>query len=245
MNPSAYDHMGNVEAKHWWFVGRRAILRQLIDDINIPSDAKILEVGCGTGGNLEMLLEYGEVFAFEYDSSAREMAISRNGHKAKIEMGACPNAIPFHEELFDLICIFDVLEHIEKDIETIFELRKRLKKNGKILITVPAYQWLYGSHDVYLHHIRRYSKSNLKIVANDGGCSIIKIGYFNTLLFPLALFKRLKDKIIKPDQGAGIENIPKYFNAILSNIFGFERHLINRVSLPAGVSLFCLLKNKE
>ena len=115
-----------------------------------------------------MLAEFGEISALEMDSNARAIASKKTNNLYDIRAGYCPDEIPFRDQRFDLICMFDVLEHIEHDTETLMAIKKLLTKHGRILITVPAYQWLYGAHDEFLHHKRRYSANQLK--KNNSSC---------------------------------------------------------------------------
>lgn len=242
MNPAAYIEMAETEAGHWWFMGRRAILSKMLESLALPQNSKILEVGCGTGGNLKMLAKYGEVSAIEMDATAREIAAKKTNNLFDIRSGYCPDDIPFHESQFDLICIFDVLEHIEKDAETLISLKKLLKKNGRILITVPAYQWLYSPHDEFLHHKRRYSAKELREKFVISGLQPLKISYFNTILFPMAVAVRLKDKLLCKQTSTGTNVPPAPINKLLTTIFGAERFLVNHFELPFGVSLICVLE---
>jgi SAM-dependent methyltransferase len=155
MEQSAYIQMKEKESLHWWFLARRLILSSIIRKLQLPNRAKILEVGCGTGGNLKMLSCFGDVYAFEMNAVARQYAEELNC--AEISYGHCPDMIPFQNLRFDLICIFDVLEHVDKDLETLVMLKKLLTNSGSIVISVPSYKWLYGPHDEFLHHKRRYS----------------------------------------------------------------------------------------
>jgi len=242
MNPEAYLEMAETEARHWWFLGRRAILAKMIGSLNLPQNSKILEVGCGTGGNLQMLATFGEVSALEMDATARAIAAKKTNNLYDIRAGFCPDNIPFHEQQFDLICMFDVLEHIEKDTETLISIKQLLKKNGRILLSVPAYQWLYGPHDEFLHHKRRYSAKELRKKFVASGFQPLKISYFNTFLFPLAAIVRLKDKIIGNRSATGTGVPPVLINNIFSCIFSTERFLLERFNLPFGVSLLCILQ---
>ena len=242
MNPAAYLEMAETEARHWWFTGRRAILSKMIEGLALPQNSKILEVGCGTGGNLKMLAKFGEVSALEMDVTARGIAAKKTKNLYDIRAGYCPDDIPFREQQFDLICMFDVLEHIEKDAETLISLKKLLKKNGRILITVPAYQWLYGSHDEFLHHKRRYSAKELRGKFATSGLQPLKFSYFNTILFPLAVAVRLKDKLLGNQSVTGTSVPPALINKLLTAIFSAERFLIKHFNLPFGVSLLCVLE---
>lgn len=244
MTPLAYLEMEKTEANHWWYVGRRAILADLIKSLNLPINSKILEVGCGTGGNLKMLSEFGEVSAFEMDSAALAIATEKTNHFFDLRSGSCPYGIPNFDHNFDLICIFDVLEHIEEDSKTLVFLRKLLAKNGRILMTVPAYQWLYGPHDVMLHHVRRYSKIDLQKKIESAELHAVKISYFNTILFPIIAFVRLKDKFLA--RGVSGTNVPpECLNKIFIFVFSAERFILKYLNFIFGASLTCLLEIKN
>jgi SAM-dependent methyltransferase len=240
MEQSAYIQMKEKESLHWWFVARRLILSSVISKLNLPARARILEVGCGSGGNLKMLACFGEVYAFEMNPLARKYA--EDLKCAEIEFGCCPDQIPFQNLRFDLICIFDVLEHIDRDLDTLTMLKKLLANNGSIVISVPSYEWLYGPHDKFLHHKRRYSKRGLINIIFAARLKAIKLSYFNSFLFPLALVVRVKDRIIGHSATTAL-NLPRFFlNEILKNIFSFERFLLQHLNLPLGLSLVGVLK---
>jgi SAM-dependent methyltransferase len=244
MTPGAYLEMAEAETGHWWFLGRRAILADTLARLELPDGAEILEAGCGTGGNLAMLTGLGRVFAMELDERARAIAAERHGAEAEIVAGACPDRIGFPERRFDLICMFDVLEHIAEDLATLEAMRARLKPGGRLLISVPAYPWLWGVHDEYLHHQRRYTASGLKRLAGEAGYGVANLTYFNTLLFPLAALARLKDRIAKPAAATGAAMPSPLVNGLLASIFGFERHLLRAANLPFGVSLLATLTER-
>lgn len=241
MDPDAYLEMADTEARHWWFAGRRAVLASLISKINLPSKARILEVGCGTGGNLQMLSAFGSVSALEMNEKARSIASKKTGGRFDIRAGCCPMNIPFSEEKFDLICLIDVLEHIKEDVETLIAVKRLLAKKGRIVLTVPAYSWLWSVHDEFLHHKRRYSAKALWAKALAAGLQLERMSYFNTLLFPLAAAVRIKDRMLGSSSASGTRIPSPFFNVLFYQVFSAERFLLSKLNLPFGVSLLAIL----
>ncbi|MDS4068012.1 MAG: class I SAM-dependent methyltransferase [Candidatus Competibacter sp.] len=240
MNPEAYQEMAHTENKHWWFVGRRRIMSAVIDALNLPSNATILEVGSGTGGNLAMLSKFGKVSAIEPDDFAREWATRKSN--VVVLKGYLPGELPFNPANFDLICLFDVLEHIESDIAALQSLRPLLKPRGQIVLTVPAYQWLWSSHDEELHHRRRYTATSLAACCQQAGYGISQLSYYNTLLFPVAVAARLLDRLLLRPKAAGTGIPPELINRLFLTLFDLERYALLRLKLPFGVSLMAILK---
>lgn len=245
MHPAARLEMMETESRHWWFSGRRAIVAAIIQCLNLPRNSRILEPGCGTGGNIHMLARFGRVNAFEMDANALAIASRKNDNRYDIRKGHCPDEIPFRDQYFDLICFIDVLEHIDRDTETLIAIKKLLAKNGRILITVPAYQWLWGAHDELLHHKRRYSASELRRKIMAAGLRPVKMSYFNTILFPLLAIMRLKDKLLGNRVATGTAVPPTFINTFLKTLFSAERFFLEHFNLPFGSSLLCVLKSAD
>jgi SAM-dependent methyltransferase len=237
--------MSDAESKHWWFCSRRIIISSIIKGLNPPANIKILEVGCGTGGNLEMLARFGQVSAFEMDANARDLALKKTNGLYEIKAGFCPDNIPFGNQRFDLICMFDVLEHIEQDAETLVAIKKLLAKNGRILISVPSYQWMYGPHDEFLHHKRRYSAVQLRNKVEAAGLRAVRISYFNAILFPVACLARFKDKLLGKISSSNTSVPKKPINKILQVLFSAEKFLLKRINFPFGLSILCIIESVD
>lgn len=242
MDSQIYQQMMEVEDKHWWFVARRSILEQVIENLKLPERAEILEAGCGTGGNLAMLARHGRVYGMELDETARNYASELQ--LGEVEYGRLPDDIPFPDKKFDLIVLLDVLEHLEEDTASLQALSSRLKPSGWLLITVPAFPWMWTKQDDLLHHKRRYVFQNLHQVVDTAGYKVSLINYFNFFLFPLIAGIRLILGLF--NQGGNETTMPpKLINQLLIFLFAFERHLIGRIFLPFGVSLLLLAQKKE
>ncbi len=242
MDPTAYESMSAVEDKHWWFVARRRIIASLIERFaRPPAGAKVLEAGCGTGGNLALLARYGKLDAFEYDPAARAKAAAKQ--VAEIDFGALPDQVARADGSYDLIALLDVLEHIEEDEASLQRLGGLLRDNGKLVLTVPAVPSLWSEHDVIHHHHRRYTRRSLEQCIAGAGLKVERIGYFNSLLFPVAWLQRQAQRLT--GRHAALDAIPgKLLNGALEKVFGLERHILGKVDMPIGLSLFAVVSRK-
>jgi SAM-dependent methyltransferase len=242
MERAVFDRMAEQDQVHWWYVARRKILADLIErEVPLPADARLLEIGCGTGHNLDMLGRFGRLDAIELDPAARALASRRLGHA--VGDAALPELPGVPDGTYHLVALLDVLEHVDGDEAALRSISAKLAPGGRILLTVPAYQWMWSAHDEAHHHKRRYSKAQLRSVAEAAGLKVNRIGYFNSLLFPLAAAVRIAGKAIgKKESDDKVPPAP--LNRLFEAVFGFERHLVGRVPLPAGVSLFAILSTR-
>jgi SAM-dependent methyltransferase len=242
MERTLYRQMAAIEKKHWWFLARRTIIKHLLKRLKLPIQSQILEVGCGTGGNLAMLSEHGQVYAMEINEVARQFAYQSGC--ATIRTGALPDNIPFEKEQFDLIVLLDVLEHLQEDLRSLQNLHSYLKSDGWLLITVPALPILWSEHDEKHHHYRRYIKKELADLLKKAGFKVLKLSYFNFFLFPVIFMIRYWHRLIKKQHNA-LKLPPIYINWLLIKIFASERYLMNVIGLPIGVSLILLAQKRN
>lgn len=241
MQPSAYLDMAAVEERHWWFEGRRRVLSACIGRLGLKPGARILELGSGTGGNLPLLRRFGSVTAVEMNEAARDIALSRHAG-ADIRGGMLPHDLPLGEQTFDLVCLFDVLEHVEDDAAALRAARMRLAPGGAMLITVPAYKALFGPHDEELHHKRRYERAELEAALLAAGLRIGKLSFINAALLPLAWALRMLDKALRRPHPTGTSMPPAPLNALFAGIFGAEGLVLPYLNLPFGLSLLALAR---
>ncbi|HEY6048907.1 MAG TPA: class I SAM-dependent methyltransferase, partial [Sphingomicrobium sp.] len=158
MERVVYQQMAELDERHWWYRARREILAELVRrEVAPPKDAAVLEIGCGTGHNLAMLSQFGEVDALELDDEARAIAEKRLGRT--VMRAPLPELEGVPDRHYDLIGAFDVIEHIDDDAAALASIAGKLKPGGKFVMTVPAHQWMWSAHDTVNHHKRRYSKA--------------------------------------------------------------------------------------
>jgi SAM-dependent methyltransferase len=242
MDRIVYDRMAEHDSSHWWYVARRDILADYIERYaGLPKDARILEIGCGTGHNLPMLARFGQVDAIEIDAAAGAIASKRLGKP--VGSAPLPELTGVERHSYDMIAVLDVVEHVEDDVGALQAMAECLKPGGKILITVPAHQWMWSAHDVVNHHKRRYSKRTLTDALRAAGLKWRKLGYFNSLLFPAAVAARIAGRLTgKDDSDDSPPAAP--INTLFEAIFRLERHALGRVPFTPGLSLILLAEPK-
>lgn len=245
MEEHVYDQFAELEESHFWFTGRRQIFFDLLDhglarDGRKRRDLEVLEIGCGAGGMLGPLGRYGRVTGLDYSQASMRHCRSRGFRRVITAIGS---ELPFPDHTFDLIALFDVIEHIPDDRQVLAEVRRVLKPDGKVFISVPAYQFLYSQNDRVVHHLRRYTAGGLARVIRAAGLEAEKITYFNTFLFPLILAAigvlKLKERLFGLPEGE--TNLHHRFarpvNAIFAGVMSSERLLLRNMEFPFGHSL--------
>ncbi len=234
MERVVYDNMRAIEVDHWWFEARRRILRDQVGHLGLPEHADILEVGCGTGGNLPMLGEFGTVVGMEPDAESRAYAADRTGYS--VLGGFLPSPLPDFGHQFDLVAALDVIEHLDDDLGAVQALSDLMKPSGKMLTTVPAHPWMWSPHDEAHHHKRRYRRADYLSLFRAAGLRVNRVSYFNTLLFPPIATMRLLKR-----HGGGDDAMPSpLVNGVLRRVFSAEKDLLRMGNLPFGVSLLVI-----
>jgi SAM-dependent methyltransferase len=238
MDRQVYEHLRRLEDRHWWFLARRSILADQISRLGLPRSARLLEVGCGAGGNLELLARFGEVTAVEPDEESRSFAAGK-AHATVVD-GGLPDGLPFPSERFDLVAALDVIEHIDDDGASVRALAGLLKPGGFLVATVPAYRWMWSAHDALHHHKRRYTLGRFRRLFETAGLKVRKASYFNTLLFPLIAAIRLVKAALGMKRGDEEAMPGASLNSILSALFGAERFWLRTAAFPFGVSILLI-----
>jgi len=242
MEPEVYLRHIKNQKSHWWFSARREIIRSIISKkVNLRNKkAKILDFGAGSGTNIKMLSKFGEVYVYEKYAKTSKFLKQHFIKFKKIKIIKKPKQKGF----FDLILVADVIEHIKNDDIFLKYLSKLLNKNGQILITVPAFNFLFSSKDEVLHHHRRYSKKKIKKIVLKY-FKLIKLSYYNFFLFiPIALLI-IFFKIFRINFIDSVEKKSKnILHNVLFKIFCSEKYLLNFINFPFGLSLIALAKKK-
>jgi SAM-dependent methyltransferase len=234
-----------VDEQHWWYRGRRRIIAAELEHLELPAGGRVLDAGCGSGRTMVDLARYGEVAGIELSEDAAEIA--RNRGCGEVVIGRVQE-LPWEANTFDLITCLDVIEHLPDDRAALQELRRVSKPGGWALLTVPAYQSLWSSHDEANHHYRRYSRRSLRAAAIDAGWGVCRTTSFNSLLLPPAAAFRLAQRRRNPNSNGGaspeLRIGPAWVNAALEAPLRLEARWIGRGgTLGAGLSLMALLQN--
>ena len=223
---------------HWWFRGRRAILLVLLRRVLTPGRHCLLELGCGSGNVLEALAEFGEAVGMEADerlvSAARSAGLD-------VRQGSLPDDRVVPAGWPDVALLLDVLEHVDDEAAVLQAAHDTLAPGGTLVVTVPAYAWLWSSHDVAVGHRRRYTAASLRAALTAAGFAVMHLSYFNILLLPAIAVVR-GWKRLRRDPRHDLVRPPAVLNATLARVFALEAALVPRVRVPAGASLVAVAR---
>ena len=232
----------DLEESHWWYRERRRMIEGVLERMRLPAQSRILDAGCGSGRNMELLARFGAPTGVEPAEQSAEVARARG--VGPVVQGSLDARLAFESASFDLVVCLDVLEHIADDRAALRELRRVSAADGRLLVTVPAHDWLWGAHDDLSGHQRRYTRASLLSVAADAGWRPLWVSGFNAaLLGPIAV-ARAADRALgglRPAR-SDLGRTPPALDRVLGTILGAEARIIGSGrSLPFGVSIVALL----
>ena len=240
MEPSEYANLATFENHYWWHVGRRSIVgRQLAMLNKNHRSLRILNVGSGTGGTVQVLADHGSVLNVDRSEEAVRL-MRQNGYAASQMDG---RRMPLPDGQFDLVAALDVLEHIQEDDAALEEWTRLLKAGGHVLLTVPAYQWLWSGHDASLGHCRRYAAKGLQKLVRDAGLEVRKCSYAITFSFvPIVSFRFLQ-KLFRPRvHKSSYVELPEFLNSFFIRLLKVEAFLLEKCSFPFGTSILIVAR---
>ena len=245
MREAAHRQISEAAATHWWFRGRRRVVAVLLRRFAPRGGLVIADVGCGTGTEIDMLREFGRVVGVDSSGLALELAHQR-GH-AELIVAAMPR-LCFPDGAFDLVCALDVIEHIEDDRAAVRELWRICRPGGLLVVTVPAYPWLWSEHDDANQHWRRYTRAELRTRLSAPGCEILKLSYMSVASAPAIVAVRLLKNLTRsPPDGArpprlDLFALPRALNTLLVASFDAEARWLRHARLPFGTSIVCVAR---
>jgi SAM-dependent methyltransferase len=245
MQSHHYPILYQVEDTHWWYVGRRRIIQSLVEKIRATLDTpgpRILDVGCGTGANLKMLAGYGRAECVDISQQAVDFCHERG--LQSVRLGAAEQ-LPYENDSFDLVTALDVIEHLDDDVAGLREMRRVLRRDGRVLLFVPAFMFLWGVQDDVSHHRRRYTLPSLLKAVEAAGFEVEWSSYANVSFFLPVLFVRTVMRWLRLRAATEYGINISLMNGPFSQLFAAERFILKRGSIPFGVSAVCIARRVD
>ena len=245
MEKNEYRVMHDIEQSYWWFVGKQFLVKTLLKGFSPRGlgHEKILDIGCGTGIVLKLLENFGEAYGMELSSEA--IRFLRKRYLNLVVRSDASQSLPFKNDTFSVITCLDVLEHLDNDFNLLREMMRVCKPRGHIVVTVPAFEFLWSPHDVALHHKRRYTKRKTVGAIRRLNWKVVKCSYYNTILFPPILAVRKLKPLLSNKQNVQSDffmPLPRWLNSILILLFISEIRCLQFLNFPFGVSLLLILQ---
>lgn len=236
MRSDLHNQIYHLEESYWWYKSRRNLVKELLPK---RKSLKILDIGCGTGKLMEELQPYGQIYGI--DASSQAVSFCRRRHLQRVYQTVFPHHRHLNHNRFDVIICLDVLEHIKDDGLAIRTINQLLRPHGKLILTVPAYPWLFSYWDKISGHHRRYSAPQLLSILNHTGFKIIKISYLYSFLLPIAIpFRFIRNHLFKKSPKSDFIKLANTVNQLLLSLATIERALLKYANLPFGLSLLCV-----
>jgi len=251
-----YKDYYHHERNHWFFRARNKIImdyiRQLTNEQRQKGSFKVLNVGVATGYTSVLLKEFGDITSIEYEESCYDF-VKEKVEDIGLQLGSILE-LPFEDNSFDLVCAFDVVEHVEEDHLAVSELKRVCKNEAFVVITVPAFMSLWSNHDVINHHIKRYRKAEILELFEDEP-NIQHSTYFNFWLFPLVwTFRKLNNLLSVTDKTQTEDEVSSdltvmskegFASNMIYKLFASEsRRVLKGKTYPFGVSILTSWKKQ-
>lgn len=241
MDYATYEVEAQVEATHWWFVGRRKLFRSIIENIRVAPAAEILDIGTSTGTNLRMLRDAGFFNVRGLDLHEEAIRWCADKGLGRVDKGDICN-IPSGDQVYDLVMATDIIEHVDDDIAALREIERVMKPGGHAIITVPAFESLWGLQDTVSHHKRRYRQKELIKNLNRTGLVVDECFYFNYLLFFPIWVVRQAIRVFRINLNSENELNPSWINSFLTKLFLIDVMTARKIAPPFGVSLLAIVR---
>ncbi len=240
LHKDAYKTIYEKEEDHWWFRGRRLIIQEVLKGLDLPEDSRILDVGCGTGGNLALLRDYGRAEGCDYSEEAIRFCKLRGFEQA---FQASIYDLPRPDAQYDLVTCFDVIEHLRLDLPAFRELNRVCRPGGYLLVTLPAGPGLYSSFDCIAGHLRRYTRDEAEDLLSRSGFQTMRVSHYAMLMHPLVRYYSWRGSLAgRAKHTEGMEPVFAPTNTLLIKLFELENLLLRYMDLPRGTSLFALAR---
>lgn len=243
LSKKAYSSIYEKEDVHWWYLGRRKILSALLDSIDNGEHRRILDAGCGTGGNFPFLEKYGSVEGCDYSEEAIRFCNLRGGHEVRV---ADIYQLPYASGSFDLVTCLDVIEHLRLDLPAFQELARVLRPGGHLLATLPVGPHLYSDFDCLSGHLRRYRLTEVHALLDGSGFEPLRISCYALLVHPITRYYMWRGNISKgrTRYTDGMDTVLPGSNLLLKLALELEARIIARRDLPRGSSMAVLARKR-